>query len=92
MSASPDMTNEQYEKELKAYRITTEERKSAPPNAGSATRYEYEATFENPEDRPFAFGHNFTKLFWIFFIGCLAGFWCLKNAWRSSSRTRLSCV
>lgn len=36
MSASPDMTNEQYEKELKAYRITTEERKSAPPNAGSA--------------------------------------------------------
>lgn len=27
MSASPDMTNEQYEKELKAYRITTEERK-----------------------------------------------------------------
>lgn len=37
MSASPDMTNEQYEKELKAYRITTEERKSAPPNAGSAT-------------------------------------------------------
>ena len=86
MSASPDMTNEQYEKELKAYRITTEERKKRSAERWKRNRYEYEATFENPEDRPFAFGMNFTKLFWIFFIGCL------KNAGRSSSRTRLSCA
>ena len=91
MSASPDMTNEQYEKELKAYRITTEERKKRSAERWKRNRYEYEATFENPEDRPFAFGMNFTKLFWIFFIGSLPVL-CLKNAGRSSSRTRLSCV
>ena len=80
MSASPDMTNEQYEKELKAYRITTEERKKRSAERWKRNRYEYEATFENPEDRPFAFGMNFTKLFWIFFIGCLAGF-VLEECW-----------
>mgnify|MGYP007066008312 FL=1 len=40
MSASPDMTNEQYEKELKAYRITTEERKKRSAERWKRNRYE----------------------------------------------------
>ncbi len=50
MSASPDMTNEQYEKGIqKAYRITTEDRKKRSAERWKRNRYEYEATFENPK-------------------------------------------
>lgn len=80
LSASPDMTSEEYEKELAAYRITTQERKRRQAEREARNLYEYEATFENPEDRPFAFGMNLTKLFWIFFIGCIAGF-VLEECW-----------
>ncbi len=80
LNASPDMTSEQYEKELDAYRITTAERKKRRAEREARNRYEFEATFENPEDRPFAFGMNLTKLFWIFFIGCIAGF-VLEECW-----------
>ena len=74
------MTSEEYEKELAAYRITTQERKRRQAEREARNLYEYEATFENPEDRPFAFGMNLTKLFWIFFIGCIAGF-VLEECW-----------
>ena len=35
------------------------------------------------EEKPFASGMNFYKLFWIFFLGCIAGvivetLWCLS--------------
>lgn len=80
LSASPDMTSEQYEKELDAYRITTAERKKRRAEREARNLYEYEATFENPEDRPFAFGMNLTKLFWIFLIGCVVGF-VLEECW-----------
>ncbi len=53
-------------KELDAYRITTAERKKRQAEREARNLYEYEATFANPEDRPFAFGMNLTKLFWIF--------------------------
>lgn len=33
----------------------------------------YEKTIENKEDRPFAYGLCFSKLFWLFFIGSLFG-------------------
>lgn len=80
LSASPEMTSEEYEKELDAYRITTAERKKRQAERDARNRYEYEATFENPEDRPFAFGMNLTKLFWVFLIGCVVGF-VLEECW-----------
>ena len=80
LSASPDMTSAQYEKELDAYRITTAERKKRQAEREARNLYEYEATFANPEDRPFAFGMNLTKLFWIFLIGCVVGF-ILEECW-----------
>lgn len=80
LAASPDMTSEQYERELAAYRITTQERKKKQAEREARNMHEYEGTFERPEDRPFAFGMNFTKLFWIFLIGCVAGF-ILEECW-----------
>lgn len=80
LNASPDMTSSAYEKELADYRITTEERKKRRAQREARNLYEYEAVFANPEDRPFAFGMNLTKLFWIFFIGCIAGF-VLEEFW-----------
>src|SRR5699024_6677088 len=44
LSASPDMTSEQYEKELDAYRITTAERKKRRAEREARNLYEYEAT------------------------------------------------
>ena len=46
---------------------------------------------KNPEDRPFAFGMNFTKLFWIFFIGCHCRF-VLEECWAFFIAHQLSCV
>lgn len=80
LNASPNMTSSAYETELADYRITTEERKKRRAQREALNLYEYEAVFENPEDRPFAFGMNLTKLFWIFFIGCIAGF-ILEEFW-----------
>lgn len=80
LNASPDMTSAQYEKELAAYRITTKERKKRQAERDARNMYEYEATFESAEDRPFAFGMNLTKLFWLFLIGCIAGF-VLEECW-----------
>lgn len=34
---------------------------------------EYEHVFENEEEKPFAFGLNLTKLFWLFIIGSVFG-------------------
>ena len=41
---------------------------------------EYERVYENKEDKPFAFGLNFTKLFWLFVIGSLFGT-ILETGW-----------
>lgn len=80
LSASPDMTSEQYEKELTDFRITTAARKKLKAEREARNMHEYEGTFKNAADRPFAFGMNLTKLFWIFFIGCIAGF-ILEECW-----------
>lgn len=41
---------------------------------------EYERVYENKEDKPFAFGLNFTKLFWLFVIGSFFGT-ILETCW-----------
>lgn len=41
---------------------------------------EYERVYENKEDKPFAFGLNFTKLFWLFIIGSFFGT-ILETCW-----------
>lgn len=43
---------------------------------------EYEMVYDNEDDKPFAFGLNFNKLFWLFVIGCVFGtvmetFWAI---------------
>ncbi len=66
VKAFPEMQSLNYEKqleEIKDYFNVIRERNNE----------EYEKTFDNPEDRPFAFGLSFTKLFWLFFVGCIAG-------------------
>ena len=45
----------------------------------------YEKPIPEGAEKPFAYGLCFTKLFWVFFIGCFAGFlvetvWCLVTA------------
>ena len=73
------MTSEQYEKELDAYRITTAERKKRARSARRATSTNTRRPLK-PGGRPFAFGMNLTKLFWIFLIGCVVGF-VLEECW-----------
>ncbi len=34
---------------------------------------EYELVYDNDNEKPFAFGLNFNKLFWLFVIGCVFG-------------------
>ncbi len=41
---------------------------------------EYERVYEKKEDKPFAFGLNFTKLFWLFVIGSFFGT-ILETGW-----------
>ena len=73
--AFPDMQSLDYEKQLsdikKHYDIIKEKNDEA-----------YVKKIENKEDRPFAYGLCFTKLFWLFVIGSVFGtvletIWCL---------------
>ncbi len=80
LMASSEMSSDTFEQELKDFQITTEQRHRLRAIRDARNRYEYEGTFENPEDRPFAFGMNLTKLFWIFLIGSVAGF-VLEECW-----------
>lgn len=68
------------EKSRIVYKIVSEEHHKRRAIRIARNRYEYEGTFPNPDDRPFAFGMNLTKLFWIFFIGCVVGF-LLEECW-----------
>lgn len=66
VKAFPDMQSLNYEKqleEIKDYFNVIRERNDE----------EYEKKYESPKDRPFASGLSFTKLFWLFFVGCIAG-------------------
>ncbi len=64
--AFPDMESFDYEKQfenIKEYHdLVKEKNKEA-----------YEKKIENVEDRPFAYGLSFAKLFWLFFIGSFCG-------------------
>ncbi len=66
VSAFPDMQSLNYEKQLsdirKQFNIIREKNNET-----------YEKKIDNPEDRPFAYGLSFTKLFWLFLIGSLFG-------------------
>ncbi len=74
VSAFPDMQSLNYEKQLSDIRewfnIIREKNDE-----------EYEKKIEKEEDKPFAYGLSFTKLFWLFFIGSIFGtiletIWC----------------
>lgn len=73
--AFPDMQSLDYEKQLsdikKQYDIIKEKNEET-----------YEKKIENKDERPFAYGLCFTKLFWLFVIGSVFGtiletIWCL---------------
>lgn len=66
VNAFPDMQSLNYEKQLediKEYFEIVREKNNEV----------YEKTYENEKDKPFAVGLTFTKLFWLFFTGCIAG-------------------
>lgn len=66
VKAFPDMQFVDYEKQFDDLKIKfnlMKERNEAV----------YEKKIENEEDKPFAFGLCFSKLFWLFFIGCFFG-------------------
>lgn len=74
VSAFPDMQSLNYEKQLSDIRewfnIIREKNDE-----------EYEKKIEREDDKPFAYGLSFTKLFWLFFIGSIFGtvletIWC----------------
>lgn len=75
IKAFPDMESFDYEKQLanlKAHHHLVRERNNAV----------YEKKIEKKEDRPFAYGLSFSKLFWLFVIGSFFGtvletFWAL---------------
>lgn len=66
VNAFPDMQSLNYEKQLsdirRQFNIIKEKNNET-----------YEKKIENPEERPFAYGLSFAKLFWLFFIGSLFG-------------------
>lgn len=66
VKAFPDMESLNYEKQLtdfkERFNLIREENKKV-----------YENKIEKTEERPFAYGLSFTKLFWLFFVGSFFG-------------------
>lgn len=66
VKAFPDMEFVDYEKQFDDLKIKFNLMKERNEEV-------YEKKIEKVEDRPFAFGLSFTKLFWLFFIGSFFG-------------------
>lgn len=66
VNAFPDMQPESYTEQLNKIKEKLDDIKEK-------NLEEYELVYENEEDKPFAFGLNFNKLFWLFVIGCVFG-------------------
>lgn len=66
----PNIDSQKYSREIKSIkeRLLNNAEKLKEKND-----FEYEHTFQNDEIIPFAYGLNFKKLFWLFFIGCFLG-------------------
>lgn len=66
VTAFPDMQSVSYSEQLVIIRIKLNEIKAS-------NLQEYENIYTNEEEKPFAYGLNFNKLFWLFIIGCFFG-------------------
>lgn len=66
VKAFPDMQSLDYEKQLTDFRHNFDELREKNDEI-------YEKKIENEEDKPFAFGLCFSKLFWLFLIGSFFG-------------------
>lgn len=66
VNAFPDMESVNYEKQLADMKIRFDIIREHNDEV-------YDNKIERPEDRPFAYGLSFTKLFWLFFVGSFFG-------------------
>lgn len=66
VTAFPDIHTDSYSEQLDIVKAKLSDLKEK-------NLEEYERVYENKEDKPFAFGLNFTKLFWLFVIGSFFG-------------------
>lgn len=75
VKAFPDMQSLNYEKQLQDIKTRFDIIREKNDEA-------YENKIEKEEDKPFAYGLSFSKLFWLFLIGSVFGtiletFWCI---------------
>lgn len=66
VKAFPDMRSETYAEQFAKIKLKL-------ANIKEENLKEYELVYENEEEKPFAFGLNFNKLFWLFVIGSFFG-------------------
>ncbi len=66
VNAFPDMQSVSYSEHFIKIKVKLDEIKAN-------NLKEYENIYTNEEEKPFAYGLNFNKLFWLFIIGCFFG-------------------
>lgn len=91
LKAFPDIQSKKYEKQLenlqdemrkiKDVPLSLAQRKQELLNKRNQKIIEaYERVIPEEEEKPFGYGLCFTKLFWLFMIGCFLG-WILETIW-----------